>query len=101
MKAFARYKLIRGVKRWYLVRSYRDDNGKPRQAHIAYLGPRPDGGMMALIARINLALENENWDAYGRAMKEIGRRKGRARRKRYSHWEPWDPDNFTPPRYRL
>ena len=41
---FTRWKTIDGKKRRYLVESYRDEKGRPRQRHIAYvdLWPEPD-----------------------------------------------------------
>ena|ERR1035437_5427938 len=44
MKGFVRIKMIRGKPHHYLVQSYRDEWGQPRQRDLAYLGKHSTTG---------------------------------------------------------
>jgi hypothetical protein len=46
---FVRSKIIDGKKRRYLVESYRNEHGKPRQRHIAYIDLWPEKDVKWLI----------------------------------------------------
>jgi RNA polymerase sigma factor (sigma-70 family) len=53
VKIRAQTKKVKGKLRWYLVRSYRDDAGKPRTEWLVYLGAPPENFLKKYIARMN------------------------------------------------
>ena len=61
---FTRWKTIDGKKRRYLVESYRDEKGRPRQRHIAYVDLWPEADIEKL---------KQLHDQYAKALKEANR----------------------------